>query len=388
MNLRSVILLYTLLTAVLGLQTLAKAEQVTQNVYEDSFPHISGNYMAWQGYVDGDWEIFVYDIAAGGPPVQVTNNDYDDISPQTDGSYVVWLGESASGGDIFLYDISSGGPPTQITTDNNVDSSPQIANGRVVWTSHQVTTSVEPGEIFLYDILGLPPKTKQLTYNTLDDSSPRINHESAIWLQSDAAGNTTIMIYNLAADETNTAPEAFVWEDGPQTDGSLMVFTKHDGLDREIFIRNVQLNTCDPITRNSIQDRYPCISGDYVAWVGGEGKAAEIYLSGQGDDSMSAWPVVDKVRGNKEPGRIVRIIGQAFGQSQGDSVVHIGPKEFGPGHRRIIYWSDTKVRVRLPKYRCNWFKGKDFRRVKVWLTVGGVDSNERMLKVFKPATCP
>ena len=39
--------------------------QVTNNSYEDSFPRIGGDYLVWQGYVGGDWEIFLYNIATG-----------------------------------------------------------------------------------------------------------------------------------------------------------------------------------------------------------------------------------------------------------------------------------------------------------------------------------
>ena len=277
MTSRRLILLAACFAVTLSLQT-AHAEQVTANLYEDSFPHIKGNYVVWQGHVDGDWEIFFYDIAARGAPVQITDNDYDDTSPQTDGSYVVWLSESASGGEIFLYDLSGGGAPTAITTDSNVDVSPQIANGRVVWESHQVTTSVQPGEIFLYDILGPAPKIKQLTNNTLDDSSPRINNQSVVWLQADGAGTSTLMIYDLATGVTNPAPAGFVWEDSPQTDGPLTVFTRHDGNDREILVHNKDEDICDQITNNSREDRYPCISATYIAWVGYEGWASEIFV--------------------------------------------------------------------------------------------------------------
>ena len=196
------------------------------------------------------------------------------------------------------------------------------------------------------------------------------------------------MIYDLAAETTNPAPVGFVWEDSPQTDGPLTVFTRHDGNDGEIFIRNVQLNTCDPITHNSMEDRYPCISGDYVAWVGGEGVAAEIYLSGQNAGSSSASPVVDKVRGNKEPRGIIRIIGQNFGDGQGDSVVHIGPKSLGPNHERTKLWTDSEIKVRLPRYKCAWFKGADSRFRKIWVTVDGVDSNKKKIIINKPDTCP
>lgn len=278
MTSRRLILLATLFAVALSLQTMAHAEQVTANLHEDSFPLIKGNYVVWQGYVDGDWEIFAYDIAAGGTPAQITDNDYDDISPQTDGSYVVWLGESASGGEVFLYDLSSGGSPTAITADTNVDVSPQIANGRVVWESHQVTTSVQPGEIFLYDILGPAPKTKQLTNNTLNDSSPRIDNQSVVWLQTDGAGTSTLMIYDLATEATNPAPAGFVWQESPQTDGPLTVFTRHDGNDREILVHNKDEDIYDQITNNSREDRCPSISATYIAWVGGEGPTSEIFV--------------------------------------------------------------------------------------------------------------
>ncbi len=105
-------------------------------------------------------------------------------------------------------------------------------------------------------------------------------------------------------------------------------------------------------------------------------------------DPGTQTPVIDKIRGLKEPGKIIRIIGSGFGATQGDSVVRIGPKVFGPGHTRIKLWTDTKIKIRLPKWKCTWFKGNDFRRRNIWVTVGGVDSNKKRRKIFKPDTCP
>jgi hypothetical protein len=98
-------------------------------------------------------------------------------------------------------------------------------------------------------------------------------------------------------------------------------------------------------------------------------------------------PVIDKILGVKEPGLIVRVIGQNFGDTQGDSVVHIGPRIFDSSSPRIKLWSDTKIRIRLPNYQCEWFQGQDFRYRKVWVTVDGVDSNKKRIKVLKPSTC-
>ena len=99
-------------------------------------------------------------------------------------------------------------------------------------------------------------------------------------------------------------------------------------------------------------------------------------------------PFIDKILGIKKPGLIVGIIGTNFSSTQGNSIVHIGPKTFNSSSPRIKLWSDTKVRIRLPNYQCGWFKGQDYRYIKVWVTVDGVDSNKKRIKILKPDTCP
>jgi hypothetical protein len=109
--------------------------------------------------------------------------------------------------------------------------------------------------------------------------------------------------------------------------------------------------------------------------------------------SGDSLPVIEKIKPRKgatnprEPGTVVRIIGSGFGDLQGNSEVHIGPKTYGPDHRKIKDWSDNRIKVKLPKYKCEWFKGQDYRKRRIWVTVDGVDSNKKTTKVFKPGTC-
>jgi PKD repeat protein len=98
--------------------------------------------------------------------------------------------------------------------------------------------------------------------------------------------------------------------------------------------------------------------------------------------------VIDKIVGVKEPGLIVRLIGTNFGDTQGGSIIHIGPKTFDLSSPRIKLWSDTKISIRLPNYQCGWFQGQDYKYIRVWVTVNGVDSNKKRIKVIKPDTCP
>jgi hypothetical protein len=99
-------------------------------------------------------------------------------------------------------------------------------------------------------------------------------------------------------------------------------------------------------------------------------------------------PVIERLRPRScEPGDVIRIIGFGFGETQGDSVVHIGKKIFDSSSPRIKLWSDTKVKIRIPNYNCEWFRGREFRRRKVWVTVETVDSNKKRLKIMKPDIC-
>jgi hypothetical protein len=108
---------------------------------------------------------------------------------------------------------------------------------------------------------------------------------------------------------------------------------------------------------------------------------------------VAPGPVIETFRGLKEPATILRIIGQNFGDNQGDSVLHINRMTFDSTSNRIKTWTDTKIRIKLPFVNkgCEWFiHGKGTcRKRKAWVTVGGVDSNIKTLRVKKPVTlCP
>jgi hypothetical protein len=349
----------------------------------------------WQGHDGNDREIFLYNVVTKEAPVPITNNKFDDISPQTDGNHVIWLGFSQPngpdgevflpGGEIFLYEISNG-VTTQITNDSNPDSPPQIAGGRVVWASHAIGNSVGPGQIFLYDIA--TGVTEPLPNNTLDDSSPRINDTKVIWVRADGNGKTAIYMYDLTAQnpQPEPVPEGFVWTASPQIDGDLTVLTRYDGSDREIFIYSDHVGVYEQVTDNELEDNFPVISGRITAWVGGEGNASEIFLASYGS-------TIEKLRPRScKPGETLRIIGAGFGDTQGDSVLHIGPKTYDFSSGRIKLWSDTKIRMRIPfkKKPCDWYTDGDgtYKKRKVWVTVGNADSNKKRLRVLKTEACP
>lgn len=96
------------------------------------------------------------------------------------------------------------------------------------------------------------------------------------------------------------------------------------------------------------------------------------------------WPL------EAEPNTEVVIFGSGFGNTQQDGVVHIGAKDFGPGHPRLEFWSDAIIEIKIPfeAKECEWWEGEDLKKRKVWVTVGGLDSNVLKIWVMKPVICP
>ncbi|UCD87409.1 MAG: PKD domain-containing protein, partial [Desulfobacterales bacterium] len=104
------------------------------------------------------------------------------------------------------------------------------------------------------------------------------------------------------------------------------------------------------------------------------------------------YPVVERIKPRKpQPGDKITILGYNFDQDQGDSVVHVNGRTFSSSNsKRIKLWTDTKIIIRLPTrwYPCEWFKGKNYRFRKAWVTVGAEDSNQKRFRLYKPDACP
>lgn len=274
-----IFVILSMVALILSLHGSVQAEfavtRLTENSYEDGYPHIEDDYVVWQGYVEGDWEIFLYNIATG-ETNQLTDNGSDDISPQTDGSYVVWQGFETGDWDIYVW---NGGEVQGIPRSNAQDYSPQIADGLIVWTSDAMGPggSVGPGEVILYDVrtqASIVLSAGVDADNTLDDSTPKISDGLVMWVQTDNQGEATFYTYDVSHGTTTGSP-GYVWTDSPQTDQNLRVVTRHDGHDTEVFLYNSDSRRYHQVTDNGVQERCPTISGTHMAWMAG----GEIFIA-------------------------------------------------------------------------------------------------------------
>ncbi len=53
---------------------------------------------------------------------------------------------------------------------------------------------------------------------------------------------------------------------------------RNDGHNWEIIIRKDGQKGFEQVTNNSMDNRYPSISGDYMTWMAGKGSASEIFI--------------------------------------------------------------------------------------------------------------
>jgi hypothetical protein len=87
------------------------------------------------------------------------------------------------------------------------------------------------------------------------------------------------------------------------------------------------------------------------------------------------------------PGGQISVFGNGFGDTEGDSTLHVANMTFDSGDPRIKLWTNTEIQIKNLNRKCEWFNGGDFRYVNIWLTVNGIDSNIKKFKVLKPDSC-
>jgi beta propeller repeat protein len=277
----------------LGSTGFLRAEPLTANNYPDTSPSIDGDYVIWQRHVNGNWEIFLYNIASGALR-PITDNAFDEIAPQIDGNYAVWQGYVNGNWEIFLYDVASGNL-RRITTNGDQDLSPRIAGDWVAWMQVPGPDS-EVQEIFLFRIPSGP--TIPLTDNGRENAILQMDSNTLLWAEIAEPENTALYTCNLTQPnpQPELAPEDYVWTgDTPQRSGDLSVFAQYTGGNAEIFLRDSSTRVQEQITNNSIYDGQPSIGesrivqtgddaeeagtrGNFIVWVGGEAQDSEIYL--------------------------------------------------------------------------------------------------------------
>ena len=106
------------------------------------YPDVSGNYVVYQGYINGSWDIYLYDFTSNSP-YDVTNNaasqENPAISTTKDAANFIVYQDSRNGNwDIYLtafwYGVGAGYPPAPPITPSRAISNLQEVKSRITDT--------------------------------------------------------------------------------------------------------------------------------------------------------------------------------------------------------------------------------------------------------------
>ncbi|MGA1826302.1 MAG: TolB family protein, partial [bacterium] len=140
---------------------------------EQKHPAISQNVVVWQDNRNGDFDIYLYDIAEQ-LEMNLTPISGDQTHPVTDGSRVVWQDNRNGNDDIYLYDRATEEEKC-IGCDNNSQIKPAISGEWIVWQDNRYGN----WDIFVYNMT--TEEVRNITENIDDQVNPSISDHIVTW---------------------------------------------------------------------------------------------------------------------------------------------------------------------------------------------------------------
>ena len=147
--------------------------QITNNESDQIDPAIYGDRIVWQEDLNGNWDIYMYNISTS-TETRITTNESNQTKPAICGDRIVWQDERNGNWDIYMYDLSTQ-KETQITDDSSNHVSPAIYRDRIVWQDKRNRN----WDIYTYDLSTL--KEIQITTDRSDQTEPVIYEDRIVW---------------------------------------------------------------------------------------------------------------------------------------------------------------------------------------------------------------
>jgi beta propeller repeat protein len=231
--------------------------------YQQTHPEVSGRLVVYQQETNQDktiLNVYGYDTQTQ-TSLQVTPSTANQIQPAVSGKFMVWQDWSQGNANIALADLNTGSAKL-ICQDLGVQEKPAISGGYVVWEDWRNGNA----DIYLYDIT--EGKEYQLTSNKYDQKNPRISGNIVVW-DDNRNGESDIYALNLQTlKETRLTSGAYKCVN-PDVSGPLVTWEAYPSGSSgyaQIMLLDLISGRIYQLTRDQYDHKNPSIYGNRVAW--------------------------------------------------------------------------------------------------------------------------
>jgi hypothetical protein len=254
---------------------------VIDNSYGDqSQPHVSGNYAAYNIVTTGGANIIGYYSfsPAGNATIPSAANAIDNLS-DVSGNTIVFTRIDTNTGASAIYKYTIGGTATEVAPVTApaipLRSNPSIGGSAIAWEDMGLTADTSTEIVLTTN----GTTTVRVTNDAFADQNPNVSPagDVVVWEKCNA-GTCDVYAATAAGGWAPVAVSATAAnETWPDTNGSQIVFASDSSGTSHIYISTIG-GTATQIPASTTTQDHPAIAGRFIAYEGGTASSHDIYV--------------------------------------------------------------------------------------------------------------
>jgi beta propeller repeat protein len=270
--------------------------RLTDSVFDQQAPAVSGSTVVWQDNRNGNWDIYLWDGLTG-ETRRLTDEPADQVNPQIAGHWVVWEDYRNSivqkeNPDIYLLDLQTGAETmvnSALAVFGGYECTPAISDDLgfpvVTWIEKAPGIS-EQGRVFFRRYIDDTEEFRQAYQDSNTQTAPWVTGQKLVWTDVDEGG----VYFRYVPDNSPTAtkkleemPPEWVVTD-LRSSGDRIVWSEWDPERWQWNVKYCELSidmqngTKRWLSEGEWFQMDPAIDGDLVAWSDFRSGRADIYL--------------------------------------------------------------------------------------------------------------